>query len=127
MDKVAHFEVPMNDEERGQKFYKDTFGWNIEKAGDMPYWMARTTECDENNMPKESGAINGGLFKRDEGQEISPVIVIQVENIEESLKKIEEAGGKKTTGPSPVGDMGIYARFEDTEGNVMGLWQPLKK
>jgi predicted enzyme related to lactoylglutathione lyase len=27
----------------------------------------------------------------------------------------------------PVGDMGWAAYFTDTEGNVIGLWQPAKK
>lgn len=27
----------------------------------------------------------------------------------------------------PVGDFGLYARFEDTEGNIMGIWQDVKK
>jgi len=127
MDKVAHFEIPMDDVDRAQNFYKSIFSWNIEKAGEMPYWMIKTVECDENNMPKETGAINGGFFKRDEGQNISPVIIINVSNIDEYLDKIKENGGKVTLEKQNVGDFGFYARFEDTEGNLMGLWENAKK
>jgi len=27
----------------------------------------------------------------------------------------------------PVGDFGLYARVADTEGNIIGVWQLLKK
>ena len=97
MDKVVHFEIPMEDEERAVKFYKEIFGWKIDKTETMPYWFVKTTECDENNMPKETGFINGGLMKRDADQDpsgVKPVIVIKVEDLDEHLKKIEEAGGK---------------------------------
>ena len=130
MDKVVHFEIPVDDTDRAQAFYKNIFGWNIEKAGEMPYWMVRTVECDENMMPKEKGAINGGMLKRDESNDPgskNPVIVINVPNIEGYCNKIKEANGKILMEPRKVGDMGIYTRFQDTEGNIMGLWQDIKK
>jgi uncharacterized protein len=129
MDKVVHFEIPFDEQERAEKFYKDIFGWNIFKAGEMPYWMARTVECDDNNMPKEMGAINGGMLKRDSSDPGSdnPVIVIKVPSIGDYKKKIEDNGGKLLMEPVKVGDMGMYARFKDSEGNVLGIWQDLKK
>jgi uncharacterized protein len=130
MNSVVHFEIPADDIERAQKFYKELFGWNIEKAGEMPYWIAKTGECDENEMPKESGFINGGLMERNAEQDpsgVKPVIVIKVEDLTEHLKKIEEAGGKVVMPAMDVGDMGHYARIEDTEGNVVGVWQDKKE
>jgi uncharacterized protein len=129
MNKVVHFEIPADNIERAQKFYKELFGWNIEKAGEMPYWIARSGECDENNIPKEAGFINGGMMKRDSEQDPSgtkPVIVIKVEDLDEHLKKIEEAGGKVAMSAIDVGDMGRYARVEDTENNIIGIWQDKK-
>tara|TARA_Y100000034_G_C6603211_1_gene262467 strand:- start:27 stop:344 length:318 start_codon:yes stop_codon:yes gene_type:complete len=96
MDGVVHFEIPLENVERGTEFYKKVFGWGVEKAGEMPYWMARTSECDEKNMPKELGKINGGFYEKGEGEASNnPVIVIKVENIEEGLKRVEESGGAK--------------------------------
>jgi len=77
-------------------------------------------------MPTELGAINGGLLKRDETG-MNPVIVVDVPNIDEHLKKIESAGGKIVMSTVPVGDFGLYARVADTEGNTIGVWQLLKK
>ena len=127
MNKVVHFEIPFDDQARAQKFYQDVFSWQINKFGEMDYWMAMTCECDQNSMmPKEPGAINGGLLKRDPTGE-HPVIVIDVQNLDEHLTKIESAGGKVVTKKMQVGDFGLYAKVKDTEGNVIGIWQALKK
>jgi predicted enzyme related to lactoylglutathione lyase len=53
----------------------------------------------------------------------SPVITINVEDIDASLDKIVEAGGKVVQKKTAVGDMGHSAYFKDSEGNIMGLWQ----
>ena len=129
MDRVCHFEVPFGDLPRASKFYTDVFGWQIMPApGGMPYHFAITTEVNEQMQPKEPGGINGGMYQRgDEGGSKSPVIVIAVESCEQRVKDVEAAGGSLVVGPTPVGDMGIYAQVRDTEDNIIGLWQQLPK
>ena len=128
MNKVVHFEIPFEDQTRAQKFYQDVFGWQINKfPGEMEYWMAVTCKTDETGMmPTEPGAINGGLLKRDPTGE-HPVLVIDVPNVDEHIKKIEGAGGKVVMPSMKVGDFGLYARVSDTEGNVVGIWKKIKK
>ena len=126
MNKVSHFEIPFDDQARARKFYSEAFGWEINKFGDMDYWIAKTCNSDQNMKPVEPGAINGGLLKRDETGK-NPVIVVDVPDIEEHLKKIETAGGKVVMPTIPIGDFGLYSRIADTEGNVIGVWQLLKK
>ena len=97
MDKVVHFEIPADNVERAQKFYKSLFGWEVQQFGTMPYWALMTVEVDEKRMPKEKGAINGGMLKRDEKNDPGssvPVIVIGVSNTEDYCKKIVKVGGK---------------------------------
>ena len=128
MDKVVHFEIPFDNSEKAVKFYQDIFGWKINKAGEMPYWLVNTVETDENMMPKTAGAINGAMLQRDVKNDPSGtrlVLVIEVSNVEEYCANIERAGGKVVLPAHKVGNMRIYARFEDTEGNVFGLWQSL--
>ena len=52
---------------------------------------------------------------------------IPVEDIDQSLKNLEKAGGKIVMPKSKVGDIGLSAYFQDTEGNVLGVWQSLKR
>jgi predicted enzyme related to lactoylglutathione lyase len=125
MDKVTHFEIPVDDMSRAKDFYKKIFGWEINDIPEMEYSLVTTVPTDEKNMPKETGAINGGMLKKDDTS-TSPVIVIDVSSLDEYLKKIESAGGKVVLPKVEVGDFGLYARITDTEGNIIGIWQNIK-
>lgn len=122
MDKVIHFEIPADNVVRAQDFYKNIFGWKIVEVPGMDYYFVTTVEADQNMVPKEPGAINGGMLKRSVSNE-QPIIVIQVPSIEEYLKKISNNGGKVVLPKMAVGSFGFYARVTDTEGNVIGLWE----
>lgn len=128
MNKVVHFEIPADDVNRAKNFYKKVFGWDIQKIS-MPgvgdYFIVRTVETDANQMPKEVGAINGGMIKREKANETT-IITIDVENIDTHLKKIVSNGGAIVSSKRAIGDMGLYAEVTDTEGNVFGVWQNLK-
>jgi len=123
MDKVVHFEIPADNVERAVKFYKETFDWKITPVPQMNYTVLGTVEVDQNNMPKESGAINGGLMERSFGLK-GPVLTINVENIDTSIDKIQKQGGKIIQGKMEVPTVGFIAYFQDTEGNILGLIQP---
>ena len=73
-------------------------------------------------MPTEPGAINGGMMKRS-ADTPSPVLTIGVDSIDDSMKKIEAAGGSVVQPRTEIPDMGAFAYFKDTEGNVLGLWE----
>ncbi len=121
--KVVHFEIPADDPKRAGNFYQKAFGWQVTPMPEMDYNMVSTTPSDEQTgMPKEPGAINGGMPKRADPVR-STVVTIQVDNIENALKTVEQLGGKTVSKKMPVGDMGFSAYFKDTEGNIVGLWQ----
>jgi predicted enzyme related to lactoylglutathione lyase len=121
--KVAHFEIPADDVERAKKFYTDAFGWTMDPVPNMEYTLIRTTEVDEKGVPKGLAAINGGLMKRQAPIE-HPVITIVVEDMDASLKTIKKRGGKVAQKKMPVPGMGFSAYFIDSEGNLMGLFEP---
>ena len=125
MDKVVHFEVPYDDLERAKKFYIEAFGWKINTIPEMNYNIVHTTDVDEKQIPKEKGAINGGMYKRDKESSKTPVLVINVKDIDESLKKAEKFGAKIFRKKMEVGGMGLYAQIKDSEGNIIGVWQDL--
>jgi uncharacterized protein len=122
MDSVVHFEIPFDDKARASKFYADTFGWKLADMPQMSYVMAQTAPSGENQMPKEPGAINGGLFARPK-EAPHPVLYLAVSSIDQALKKVASAGGKVVTPKTPIPGMGAYARIADTEGNVVGLFE----
>jgi len=55
------------------------------------------------------------------------VITHDVADIESSPRSIEKIGGKIVRNKQPVADMGFTAYFEDTEGNIVGLWQSARR
>ena len=125
MDKVVHFEIPVDDAARAKEFYASTFDWQLDDndmGGGNIYTTAMTVAIDEQMRPKEPGAINGGIMKRS-SQTPTPVITIGVDSIDDALKKIEASGGSTITPRTPIPDMGAFAYFKDSEGNTMGLWE----
>lgn len=124
--RVVHFEVPFDDADRAKAFYREAFGWKVEAFPGMDYTIVSSGPTSDQG-PTESGYINGGMAPRDDERAFrSPVIVIDVESIDDALKKIGELGGKTAVEKQPVADMGFAAYFTDPEGNVMGLWETAK-
>lgn len=123
MDKVVHFEIPVDDADRARRFYGSVFEWGLRPMEEYDYTLALTTPIDEKTqVPTEPGAINGGLTPRD-AVTPAPRIVIQVDSIDESLKKVEAEGGTTLRPRAEMPGMGAYAYFKDTEGNMIGLWE----
>ena len=129
-DPVVHFEMPAKDKKRVAEFYSKVFGWNMQQLGEEmgSYILAQTAETDEKTMMmKRPGAINGGFFEyKDEELYRVPHLVIAVENLDESIKKVEEAGGKIDTKKMEIQGIGMYVSIKDSEGNIIGMLQPIR-
>jgi predicted enzyme related to lactoylglutathione lyase len=126
MNPVVHFEMPAEDRTRMAGFYTKVFGWQTEMLGSEmgEYVLVTTTESDENG-PKNPGAINGGFYpKTADTPAQHPSVVIAVDDIEASMKKVTDAGGKIIWGPHDIPGIGKHAYFQDTEGNVVSMLQP---
>jgi predicted enzyme related to lactoylglutathione lyase len=130
-NRVVHFEIYADDLGRAKKFYSDVFGWEFVDWSNItgtPYWGVMTAPMDS----KEPG-INGGMMQRT-GSTVIPnsavtgyVCTIQVENIDEAIVQIESAGGTLAMPKYALGDMAFQAYYKDTEGNIFGLHQVVKK
>lgn len=133
MNPVVHFEMPIDDGERAKEFYSKAFGWKLVQLGqDMgDYILAQTDVTDEAGMLAESNRINGGFFKRTV-ENAHPSVVIAVEDIRASMKKVTDAGGTIVPGdsggePVEIPGIGQYVAIEDSEGNRVGMLQPSNK
>lgn len=119
---VVHFEIPADNVERAQSFYRDAFGWQLSPMPEMSYTIVTTSAVDDQGLPAEPGAINGGMMARQEPID-HPVIVINVDDVDSALTRVQGLGGTILRRKTPVGDMGFSAYFTDPEGNVVGLWE----
>lgn len=128
-NQVVHFEIHAGDPERAVKFYTDVFGWDIKKweGGAMEYWLVMA------GPEKNPGSINGGILRRkgdapDNNCAVNGYVCsISVENIDATIEKINTAGGLMAMHKFDVAGVGLMAYFKDTEGNIFGIWQEIKK
>ena len=116
MSRVIHFEIPAAEPERAAAFYKQVFGWSIEKwPGPMEYWMV-TTGADG------APGINGGLLKK-QAPTTATTNTIGVDSVEKAIAAVKSAGGKLVMPKTPIPTIGYFAYLEDTEGNLFGVMQ----
>jgi predicted enzyme related to lactoylglutathione lyase len=126
MNPVVHFEMPAEDRKRMAQFYTKAFGWQTELLGpEMGDYVAVTTTESDDNGPKTRGAINGGFFpKKEDWPAQHPSVVISVDDIEQAMHKVSDAGGKVLGEPMEIPGIGQYVSFSDTEGNRVSMLQP---
>ena len=116
MNRPVHFEILADHPEEVGKFYHEVLGWKIETwEGPIEYWLVTTGE-------EGTPGMNGAIMRRDFPQAV--INTIEVESLDETLKKVEAAGGKILGGPNQITGVGIHAYCADPEGNMFGLLQP---
>lgn len=122
MPGIVHFEIPADDQDRAREFYRAAFDWKLDPVPGMDYTNVVTTPVDDQTQqPLEAGAINGGMFQRAD-RLTTPIITVDVADIDGALERITEMGGAVVSPRAAVPGMGWFAYFEDTEGNILGLW-----
>src|SRR3954468_1609178 len=112
MDPVVHFELPCDNRERLMRFFEQAFGWKGQMYGpEMGNYVVVTTADPAAARPGAPnavpGCINGGLYTRTPDMPAQfPGIVIAVENIRASMKKVDAAGGKVLGEPMMIPTVG---------------------
>lgn len=114
-NRVVHFEIPCNDPEKTMSFFKEAFNWTFQEFIPGEYWSAVTGE-------EGKPGINGGIMKKkDPNQPIANSI--DVVNMDETIVKIEKAGGQIVVPKMPIPTVGWLAYFKDPDGNIHGIYQ----
>ena len=118
MPKFIHIDISADDPERAAGFYRDVFGWTVEKAeGPTPYWLIATSD--------DPGAIGGGIGQRSEAwQTVIPTI--DVDSVDAFEKKLVTAGGTVVTPKQSIPGIGILLNFKDPEGNIFSILEPVE-
>lgn len=114
---ICHVEWSSTDLERTQAFLSGLFDWKFKAWGDK-YLLFNTPE----------GGPDGGIAKVDEvkpGE--SPVIYIEVDEIEPYIEKAKRLGGEVAVPKTEIPTVGWYALLKDPDNNIIGLFQGLKK
>jgi predicted enzyme related to lactoylglutathione lyase len=114
MNRITHFEFISGDLEKTANFYRNVFGWQIEKwEGPVDYWLVTT---GDSNSP----GINGGLMQADF---VGTVNTIEVDDIDDTIEKVLAYGGEITMEKNAIPGVGYQAYFKDLSGIMVGLHQ----
>ena len=114
---VNWFEIPVTDIDRAKKFYEQVLDIELSRNDMGPMQMAW--------FPMEQGAegATGTLIKSD-GYTPSydgSMVYFAVKDIEKTLSKVKQIGGKVVNPKTSIGEYGFVAHFEDSEGNRVAL------
>jgi uncharacterized protein len=120
--RVVHFEIPFDEGDRARRFYGEAFGWQLQGMPGMGYTLV-TTGPSGDEGPTEPGFVNGGMMSREDSPSPAPILVVDVDSIDDTLARVGALGGRTLRGREPVGEMGFAAYLADPEGNVIGLWE----
>jgi predicted enzyme related to lactoylglutathione lyase len=104
------FEVAGKDREAMKAFYSQLFEWKLTDMDAMPY---TTIDAGGEGIP-------GGIGEAPDGHPGHVTFYVQVDDIEGSLARAEQLGGKKLMGPMDI-PSGQIAMFTDPEGHEIGL------
>ncbi len=111
--KICYLEIPAGSAEAAAAFYADIFAWKVRPRG------------DGNLAFDDTGGVSGTWVKEgDHTPDERTRIYIMVDNITETLRRIERAGGKVLRPHTDIGPgMGAWAAFADPAGNEFGLYE----
>lgn len=125
MANIAHFMIPADNVDRAKHFYRSLLNWKIEPVKNPmdPVKMAAMQYHDIVTGAAKEGTMNtGGLY----GRHMTGSIInfVMVEDIDRVLAKVEKLGGRITKPKEEIKGVGLTAVIQDSEGNVIGLWNP---
>jgi len=113
---VFWFEIPVTNIVRASEFYEYIFDCKLSFQEMKSMKMAI--------FPMENGPGASGALVQSKGytpHHSGTVVYFSVADIEETLKKVLEKGGKQLIPKTDIGENGFIAHFEDCEGNQVAL------
>jgi len=110
--KICYLEIPAVDIDASATFYQKSFNWKIRTRGDG-------TVAFDDSVGQVSGTW---VLRRKPMTEVGLLIYIMVDSVAATIEAIKANGGEIV---QPIGGDApeITARFRDTAGNVLGLYQ----
>lgn len=108
---VVAFQILAKDPAAQRKFYREIFGWNIDEPN------AIGLSEIEHGIGGPPEGVGGNIMAGDP----RVVLFVQVLDLNETLAKAEELGGKRVMEPFDVPGGPTVAQMADPEGNLVGL------
>src|SRR5918912_4124595 len=115
---IVHVEIAATDPVALGKFYANVFGWEVETDPTFNY-----TQFEADGGPGGGFPGVGGP----EGYKVGDIVpYIGTDDIDESLRKVESAGGRVLVPKSEIPGIGWFAMFSEPTGNRMALYTSMR-
>ena len=114
---VNWFEIPVNDMERGKKFYETVLGVQLQPLALGALTMSLFTWV-------QGGEGSAGALVKAQSYVPShsgSMVYFSVDDIDATLARVEKNGGKIIRTKMDIGEFGFVGHFEDCEGNRVAL------
>ena len=120
--RVVHFEIHAADPDRAERFYNRVFDWEIRRWEGAPVdYRLITTGTDD--QPGINGAIVERRGRLDGKAVTAFVCTVDVEDLAAVEEAVPAAGGEQVVDRQELENVGSFAYFKDTEGNIFGAMQ----
>lgn len=110
---IVHFEIHGKDAKALQDFYAKLFDWQIDANNPMNYGLVG------HGVGGPPEGIGGGITTSPTAPFVT--VYVQVVSIDDTLKQVEQMGGKTVMPAMDVPGGPTVGMFSDPEGNVVGL------
>ena len=110
---LCHFEFMSDDPQKCRGFYTSVLGWEFDDSSMPGYTMVKTGQEPGGGLMKRPPEVPGACLN----------VYFLVDDIEATLGKATEHGGKVLVPKAEIPNVGHYAFFCDPEGIVVGLFQ----
>lgn len=106
------------DAQRAEDFYGSLLGWTFQRGDEELYGGYAMALLD--------GKPIAGVMQKQPSEEMPDVwtTYLYVENADESVAKVQEAGGQLYFGPMDVPEQGRMGVVGTPEGATVGFWEP---
>lgn len=117
MNPVNWFEIPVTDMQRAVEFYQTVFGYTL-SLNDMGTFQMAWFPMGE-SLPGSTGSlVRGEAYTPSHA---GSLVYFSVEDIDGTLTKAANSGGRILGRKTSIGEYGFVAHFEDSEGNRVAL------
>ena len=114
---LTHFEIYGDEPQKLADFYRELFGWRVERAPGVDYWRIHLPSS-------ENGNADGGLTYRPMTTSRGWMQYVSVESLDDSVAVAQRLGAQVLRPKTAVPKTAWYAVLADPEGNLFAIWQP---
>ncbi len=113
-------EIRTTDPDRAARFYASLWNWQTLRREEVAGLHVHIV--DTGGQPRAENLRRGGIAQAAEGEPGGVLVYVRVDDIEATLKRVEELGGRVALGKEELPG-GYAVRFYDPSGNLLAIYQ----